>query len=362
MPTFPNLPSRMRLVLWFGLISAVIGASYAHILAVMDGSPLFTLDGVPRGAMVGLVIAIVLTSFEAFILAEPLGAPLRQAPFLIHVTAKTLIYLIVILLALALGAWIFPAARERGIQRQDVLFSLAASFVFTFMFYMNRLLGQHVLLNFVTGRYHQPRVEERVFLFIDMEGSTGFAERLGALAFHRLLNRFVVDLTGPIAAARGEIHRYVGDELIATWKLADGITDARCITACFAAMDLLALQAPVYQREFGAPVRFRAGLHCGPVVTGEMGSAKLEIVFLGDTVNTAARIQEFSRQTGDRVLASADLIDRLELPPGIVKRSLGDLRLRGKENDVALYALTRVAASAESSPTKQPAADMERVA
>ena len=47
------------------------------------------------------------------------------------------------------------------------------------MFYMNRLLGQHVLLNFVTGRYHQPRVEERVFLFIDMEGSTGFAERLG---------------------------------------------------------------------------------------------------------------------------------------------------------------------------------------
>ena len=362
MPTFPNLPSRMRLVLWFGLISAVIGASYAHILAVMDGSPLFTLDGVPRGVMVGLVIAIVLTSFEAFVLAEPLGAPLRQAPFLIHVTVKTLIYLIVILLALALGAWVFPAARERGIQRQDVLFSLAASFVFTFMFYMNRLLGQHVLLNFVTGRYHQPRVEERVFLFIDMEGSTGFAERLGALAFHRLLNRFVVDLTRPIAAARGEIHRYVGDELIATWKLADGIADARCITACFAAMDLLALQAPVYQREFGAPVRFRAGLHCGPVVTGEMGSAKLEIVFLGDTVNTAARIQEFSRQTGDRVLASADLIDRLELPPGIVKRSLGDLRLRGKENDVALYALTRVAASAESSPTKQPAADIERVA
>ena len=62
-----------------------------------------------------------------------------------------------------------------------------------------------------------------------------------------------------------------------------------------------------------------------------MGSAKLEIVFLGDTVNTAARIQEFSRQTGGRVLASADLIDRLELPPGIVKRSLGDLRLRGRK-------------------------------
>ena len=85
----------------------------------------------------------------------------------------------------------------------------------------------------------------------------------------------------------------------------------------------------------------RAGLHCGPVVTGEMGSVKREIVFLGDTVNTAARIQELCRETGDRVLASADLIDRLELPPGIAKRSLGDLRLRGKGADLALYALTK---------------------
>jgi adenylate cyclase len=90
----------------------------------------------------------------------------------------------------------------------------------------------------------------------------------------------------------------------------------------------------------------RAGLHCGPVVTGEMGSVKREIVFLGDTVNTAARIQELCRQTGDRVLASADLIDRLELPRGIAKRSLGDLRLRGKEADLALYALTKTSPSA----------------
>ena len=159
-------------------------------------------------------------------------------------------------------------------------------------------------------------VESRVFLFIDMEGSTGLAERLGPLAFHRLVNRFVDDLTQPIVAARGEIHRYVGDELIATWKLEEGIADGRCVAACFAAIDQLARRAPDYRREFGAAVTVSAGLHCGPVVTGEMGSVKREIVFLGDTVNTAARIQELCRETGDRVLASADLIDRLELPRG----------------------------------------------
>ena len=74
-----------------------------------------------------------------------------------------------------------------------------------------------------------------------------------------------------------------------------------------------------------------------------MGSAKTEIVFLGDTVNTAARIQDVCRQTGDRILASADLIDRIQLLPGIVKRSLGDLRLRGKGVDLALYALSNAA-------------------
>ncbi|MFZ2106647.1 MAG: adenylate/guanylate cyclase domain-containing protein [Roseiarcus sp.] len=178
-----------------------------------------------------------------------------------------------------------------------------------------------------------------MFLFIDMEGSTAFAERLGPLALHRLLNRFVVDLTEPIAGARGEIHSYVGDELIATWKLDEGIAHAHCVAACFAAKDRLARLAPEYISEFGAAANFRAGLHCGPVVTGEMGSLKKEIVFLGDTVNTTARIQEMCRQTGERVLASADVVDGLELPPDVAKRSLGGLRLRGKENDVALYAV-----------------------
>ncbi len=102
-------------------------------------------------------------------------------------------------------------------------------------------------INFITGRYYAPRVESRVFLLIDMEGSTGLAERLGPLAFHRLVRRFIDDLTQPIVAARGEIHRYIGDELIATWKLEEGIADGRCVAACFAAIDQLARRAPDYR-------------------------------------------------------------------------------------------------------------------
>lgn len=336
---FPQLPSRLRLIFWVTAISAAIGAANSEIHVVEHRQTLFAAYGMLRGAMVGMLIGSLLSSIETFVLWEPVGAPLRRAPFAVHVAVKTLIYLIVILFALSLGVRMFPAPGERGIESGDVLFSLAVAFVFVFILDVNRLLGQNVLLNFVTGRYHRPRLEQRIFLFIDIEGSTALAERLGELAFHRLVNRFVVDITDPIVAAYGEIHRYVGDELIATWKLADGIADARCVRACFGALDRMAELSHVYLRDFGTTVHCRAGLHCGPVVAGEMGSVKKEIVFLGDTVNTAARIQEFCRQTGHRVLASATLVDRLELPSDMSKRPLGDLRLRGKESEVVLYAL-----------------------
>jgi adenylate cyclase len=341
MPTpFRSSPGQLRIILWATAIAAAVGASYSQTHVAQDGHPAFALYGAPRGAFTGAVIASVLTALESLVLGGPIGAQLRRAPFPVHVALKTVIYLAVILIVLEIASHLFPSPGEVGIEGRDVLFSLAASLVFVFLLDVNTLLGQDVLLNFITGRYYSPRLESRVFLLIDMEGSTALAERLGPLAFHRLVNRFVNDLTGPIVAARGEIHRYVGDELIATWKFEEGIADGRCVAACFAAIEELARRAPDYRREFGAPIKVRAGLHCGPVVAGEMGSVKKEIVFLGDTVNTAARIQDLCRQTGDRVLASADLIDRLDLPPGVAKRSLGDLRLRGKGADLSLYALT----------------------
>jgi adenylate cyclase len=99
-------------------------------------------------------------------------------------------------------------------------------------------------------------------------------------------------------------------------------------------------RANAYIRDFGVRANFRAALHCGPVVIGELGTVKMEIAFLGDTMNTAARLQQACRDTGQRVLASAALVNCLAaMPPGVAKRSIGRLRLRGKENEIELYAL-----------------------
>jgi len=73
----------------------------------------------------------------------------------------------------------------------------------------------------------------------------------------------------------------------------------------------------------------RRSLHCGPVVVGEMGSVKKEIALSGDALNTAARLVDVCRDSDESVIASADLLDRLVLPPDVAARSLGFIRLRG---------------------------------
>jgi len=318
------------------VLGAIIGAGYGYYSAHAAG-----LRSLLRGAFTGALIGGSVMFISAFVLDAP-GSRLARAPFPVTVAVRALAYLLLFLAAIAIGQLLLPdhaSARAVDISRDDVLFCFAANFVVSFLFEVNSLLGQNVLLSYVTGRYHRPRVEERVFLIMDMKNSTATAERLGEVDFHRLLNRLVADLSEPIVLRGGQIHKYVGDELIATWLLPRGLKDAMCIRACFAALDRLATLEAQYVQAFGTAVRVRSGLHCGPVVAGEMGSIKKEIALLGDALNTAARLVDACRDTGESVLASADLIERIVLPPGIAARSLGPVRLRGKDQAIELIAL-----------------------
>lgn len=175
-----------------------------------------------------------------------------------------------------------------------------------------------------------------------MRGSTEIAERLGEIRFLDFLNRFMNDCALAISENGGGVHKYVGDEIIATWKLTRGRDGAQAVSACFDALARLETNAPVYEREFGIRADFRAGLHQGPVVVGELGTIKKEIALIGDTMNTAARIQQACRESGHRVLASADLVDQLTKPPrGVAARALGPFPLRGKAKPVELFALEK---------------------
>jgi adenylate cyclase len=326
-----------RIFLGAVFLAALGGAAFGHIEAPQTG-----LEGALRGGATGMLIAALAVSLELSIFSQAHGGSSRRWPFLVYLGLRSLAYLIVILIGLALAAWLSRTAADQPlIDRTAVIFSFGMSIGFNLLYGISGLLGQGTLLNFIAGRYHRPRIEERVLLFIDMEGSTAIAENLGETRFLDFLNRFIGDVTDPIVAWHGSIHKYVGDEIIVTWPLAAGIKDAACVRACFDALAALDRREAVYLRDFGRRTNFRGALHCGPVAIGELGGfAKVEIALLGDTMNTAARIQQACRDTGHRVLASASVMDRLAiLPVGIAKEAIGKLNLRGKEEAVELYAL-----------------------
>jgi adenylate cyclase len=140
------------------------------------------------------------------------------------------------------------------------------------------------------------------------------------------------------------VHRYVGDEVILTWIAEEGLRDAGCVRSMLAISDTLEAAGPAYQTDFGVVPSFWAALHLGPVVTGEIGTIKHEIAFLGDTLNAAARIQQAGKELQRQFPASAAVISALDLPNDIASESLGRIELRGVEDSVELFAITRVPA------------------
>jgi adenylate cyclase len=202
------------------------------------------------------------------------------------------------------------------------------------------LVGFGVLRRLLTGRYFRPRREELVFAVIDMTGSTGIAERLGDLEFHALLNAFFADIGNAAHDYEAEIHKYVGDEAILSWPVSVGLKESRAALCVFAAAQGIERRAAWYRSRFGLVPAFRAALHVGTVAAGEIGQQRREIAYVGDTLNTAARLLDAARDSGHDVVVSQALLDRLALPDGLCSEALPPAQAHGKRDRVPLAALS----------------------
>jgi adenylate cyclase len=297
------------------------------------------------GGVVGTLICSTLISVQLFGLAASIRRRLRRVPVALHLALALAGSLAVVLAALQIGeitgGWAAGHPVDRTIGLADVLFSLAISAVFVAVTALDRMVGHEVLLGIFTGRYLTPRAEHRVFLFADLAGSTALAERLGDLAFHRYLDDLFCELAEPISRHRGRIYRYVGDEVIVTWKdRGDGRAVAQALACVRACAQLTRQRAQHFEAVYGTAPRLRYALHAGPVVTGKMGDMKREIVFLGDTVNTAARLEETARRQDCDLVVSQTVLDRLvELPAELPVRALPHAAIRGKTESLSVYAV-----------------------
>jgi adenylate cyclase len=206
---------------------------------------------------------------------------------------------------------------------------------------VNDKYGPGVFWDFLLGKYFHPKREERIFMFMDLRSSTTIAEKLGEHRYFNFLKDIFHHSTASILDAKGEIYQYVGDEIVISWKMHEGVDNAKCLNCFFEIQQILRLKDSYYKKSYdGIIPEFKAGLHCGYVVAGEIGVVKRDIVFSGDVLNTAARIQQKCNELGVNILLSNCLLEKLNFQTNTFEpKKIGDLELRGKEQKVILYTL-----------------------
>ena len=202
---------------------------------------------------------------------------------------------------------------------------------------VNDKYGPGVFRKFLLGHYFNPKREARIFMFLDLRSSTTIAEELGEERYFSFLREVFKFATPAILNNEGEIYQYVGDEIVISWEIDKGKRGAHCIQCYFDIQEVLNNKKSHFDEHYGHHPEFKAGIHYGHVMAGEIGIVKREIAFSGDVLNTAARIQAKCNELGVNILTSKAIIDLLE-PAGKFKpEEVGAIELRGKKEMVTLY-------------------------
>ncbi len=331
-----------RIILWISLASAAISAYFGYAVAPADGPP---LRGVLQGILTSLLIGTPIVFVEVRRARLGTLSWMLRLPLAGYFLVKVFFYCVVIVAGLVLSRLLMSVGNSQSIVfdatfRNSILFAVGMSVFGNLVVETGRLLGFGTLKNLLIGRYARPRREQRAFLLIDMKDSTGLAEKLGAIRFHELLNAFFRDVADASLECDAEIHKYVGDEAILTWPAGSALRDGDCLACPFIARQFIARNAARYRDRFGVVPEFRAALHYGEIVAGEIGDVRREIAYIGDTLNVAARLLEASKALAHDVLASAELLAVIRLPPDLRAEPLPTLKIRGRAAPLEIAALS----------------------
>ncbi|MEM9143754.1 MAG: adenylate/guanylate cyclase domain-containing protein, partial [Bacteroidota bacterium] len=278
----PKSKRSLLKILPFGIISCLFTVVYSFIeKGILGNHPIYPSTGnvytfnaiVP--ALISFVLGLLIGMFEVGFLSKVF----TKSGFGKKIIIKTLIYFFIIFAAITIisvtsAAFYFNASPFSAVVWDDVLNFISAFALWSIMLYFTIAVvtclfyseiadnvGQNVLLNFFTGKYHQPKEEERVFLFLDMKSSTTIAEQLGHTAYFQLLREYYSDLSDAIVTYGGEIYQYVGDEVVVTWKLKPNKKNTNSIDCFFAMQQALASKSEKYSKRYGVVPTFKAGIH-----------------------------------------------------------------------------------------------------
>ena len=183
---------------------------------------------------------------------------------------------------------------------------------------------------------------EVTVLFTDIRGFTAFSEEVcaqqGPEEVVRLLNEYMTMMVGIIVMFHGHANKFIGDGILAIFCDEDedaqpgdhALRAVRCAT-----------------RMVTAPSQFEtgAGIHTGPAVVGNVGSAdKMEYTVLGDTVNLASRLESLNKERHTKLLMTGATQSRLG--SGVDTVHLGIVPVRGKALPIDLYTVASLVVKA----------------
>jgi adenylate cyclase len=209
-----------------------------------------------------------------------------------------------------------------------------------FMLEIERIIGPGNIWRLFIGRYRRPRVEERVFLFMDLKGSTAIAEKLGHNRYSELLQECFRDLTQVVMRYEAAIYQYVGDEVVMSWPgMKTDLQKRASVHAFFDYQMALLNKKEEYIERFGNAPEFRGGIDVGAVTVIEVGDVKREIVYHGDVLNTAARLLELCKSRNNNLVVSRAVGEVVEQEKEIYTSWEEKVSLRGKREPVAAYGL-----------------------
>jgi adenylate cyclase len=174
-------------------------------------------------------------------------------------------------------------------------------------------------------------------LMCDLRGFTTFSEGRSPEAVVDALNRWFGVAVPIVHAHGGAVDKFIGDGMLAVFGLdvPEGAAD-RAVEAARA----LVRAARQLAEETGVPLRLGAAVHVGPVVAGTIGSSeRMEFTVIGDTVNTAARLESLTKEVGVDVLVSDEARAALTVPDASLS-ALGDRAIRGRTQTVGVYVAT----------------------
>ncbi|MDR3518425.1 MAG: adenylate/guanylate cyclase domain-containing protein [Azospirillaceae bacterium] len=178
-------------------------------------------------------------------------------------------------------------------------------------------------------------------LFTDIRGFSTMAEHMAAEEIAALLNDHFALVSACIEAEEGTVDKFIGDGVMAFWGAPDEQEDhaARALRAAKAIAEALSADNGQRMARRQSVVRVRMGLHSGPVVVGNIGSAsRLNYTIVGDTVNIAARIEELARtRQGDEdtLILCSDATAQFagDAVPWVC---CGDFTLRGRSGEITI--------------------------